>query len=29
MEDSDRLALVSTGIGINAALAIFFSNNCN
>ena len=29
MEDSDRLALVSTGIGINAALAIFFSKNCN
>ena len=29
MEDSDRLALVSTGIDINAALAIFFSKNCN
>ncbi len=29
MEDSDWLALISTGIDVNAALAIFFSNNCN
>ena len=29
MENSDRPTLISTGIDINAALAIFFSNNCN
>ena len=29
MEGSNRLALINTGIDIYAALAIFFSNNCN
>ena len=29
MENSDRPTLISTGIDINAALAVFFSNSYN